>query len=212
MGNYYNNANNYIDRIDLGVWVELGVDRGEGSTQFFSQLAKEKATRFYAVDADIDQVTQLHSKLSVDGRIPDHIEIVHSTGETFLQTYSKTNEKISLVYLDNFDWDYELNEQGNSNGRYEDHKANYRNKFNLEMTNLNSQAAHLIQAVLLVSLNLLSNNSLIICDDTWYIPQEGIYSGKCSAAIPYLLNAGFQMVDQQGSRNSSGCILARFSQ
>jgi hypothetical protein len=138
--------------------------------------------------------------------------VVHSTGEDFLKTYDKIDEKISLVYLDNFDWDYELNDQGNSDGRYEVHKTNYRNKFKIEMTNLNSQAAHLMQAVYLISLNLLTENCIIVCDDTWYIPREGIYSGKCSAAIPYLLANGFQVADTQGSRNNSGCILSKFRQ
>jgi hypothetical protein len=50
MGNYYTKFQDYIDKIDRGAWVEIGVDRGEGSTQFFSNLAKEHATRFYAVD------------------------------------------------------------------------------------------------------------------------------------------------------------------
>ena len=212
MGRYYTKTSEYIDRIDPGSWVELGVDRGEGSTQFFSQLAKDKGVKFYAVDADMDQITQIQTKLKVNDQLPDHVRVVHSTGEEFLKTYNKIDGKISLAYLDNFDWDYELNDEGNSNGRYETHKANYRNKFKTEMTNLNSQAAHLLQAVYLVSFNLLTDNCVIICDDTWYIPREGIYSGKCSSAIPYLLANGFQVVDKQGSRNGSGCILAKFNQ
>jgi hypothetical protein len=210
VGRYYAKTKEYIDRIDTGVWVEFGVDRGEGSTQFFSQMAKDKAIRFYAVDADIDQIVQIQTKLKVNDQIPEHIQVIHSTGETFLKSYNK--EKISLAYLDNFDWDYELNDAGNSDGKYKHHKDNYQNKLKVEMTNLNSQAAHLLQAIYLVSFNLLTDNCIIICDDTWYIPREGIYSGKCSAAIPYLLANGFQVADKQGSRNNSGCILTKFRQ
>ena len=39
MGTYYKNVEQFLDRIDNGLWVELGVDRGEGSTQWFSDKA-----------------------------------------------------------------------------------------------------------------------------------------------------------------------------
>ena len=212
MGNYYTKFQDYIGRIDRGVWVEIGVDRGEGSTQFFSNLAKDHAARFYAVDADIDQINRIQNTLKVGEQIPDHITVVHSTGEKFLKEFGENAQgnKISFVYLDNFDWDYQLNDEGESPGVYQDHKDNYRNKFGLEMTNINSQIAHLRQAICLVSLDLLSDNCVIVCDDTWYMPREGIYSGKCSAVIPYLLANGFKELNREGSRNNSGCIFGRF--
>jgi hypothetical protein len=212
MGNYYTKFQDHIGKIDRGAWVEIGVDRGEGSTQFFSNLAKDHATRFYAVDADIDQINRIQNTLKVDEQIPDHITVLHSTGETFLKEYVQNAQgnKISFVYLDNFDWDYQLNDEGESPGVYQDHKDNYRNKFGLEMTNINSQIAHLQQAICLVSLDLLSDNCVIVCDDTWYMPKEGIYSGKCSAVVPYLLANGFKELNREGFRNNSGCIFGRF--
>jgi len=212
MGRYYTNFEAYVDQIDPGVWVEIGVDRGEGSTQYFSGLAKNRATRFYAVDADIDQINRIQNTLTATGQLLDHVTIVHSTGEEFLKEFSENaqDNKISFVYLDNFDWDYQLNDNGESPGVYQDHKDNYQNKFGLEMTNMNSQIAHLQQAVCLVSLNLLSDNCVIVCDDTWYMPREGIYSGKCSAVVPYLLANGFKELNREGFRNNSGCIFGRF--
>ena len=211
MGNYYTKFQDYIDRIDRGAWVEIGVDRGEGSTQFFSNLAKDHATRFYAVDADIDQITRIQNMLKVDDQIPDHITVIHSTGEKFLKEFGENAQgnKISFAYLDNFDWDYQLNDAGESPGVYQDHKNNYRNKFGLEMTNMNSQIAHLAQAIQLVP--LMTDNAVVVCDDTWYIPQEGIYSGKCSAAIPFLLMSGFKELDRSGFRNNSGCVFGKFN-
>jgi hypothetical protein len=40
MGTYYRNVEKFIPQIDPGVWIEIGVDRGEGSTKFFADLAK----------------------------------------------------------------------------------------------------------------------------------------------------------------------------
>jgi hypothetical protein len=42
MGTYYKHVEKFIDRIDLGAWIEIGIDRGEGSTKFFADLAKTK--------------------------------------------------------------------------------------------------------------------------------------------------------------------------
>ena len=211
MGQYYEKAQDYINQIDRGAWVELGVDRGEGSTQFFSNLAKDNATRFYAVDADPKQIQKIQNTLTVNGQLPDYIRVVHARGEDFLETLSNNNvdnERISLIYLDNFDWDYHLNEQGESPGIHMDHKKNYQSLFDVEMTNINSQIAHMAQAIQL--LKLLSDNAIVICDDTWYMPTEGIYSGKCSAAIPFLLMSGFKELNRTGYRNNSGCIFGKF--
>jgi len=56
----------------------------------------------------------------------------------------------------------------------------------------------------------MSDNSIIICDDTWVMPQEGIFSGKCSAAIPYLMLHGYKILHYEGYRQNSGVILGRF--
>jgi hypothetical protein len=80
----------------------------------------------------------------------------------------------------------------------------------VEMTNMNSQVTHLAQAMWLV--HMMSDNSIIICDDTWFHPHEGIFIGKCSAAIPYLLLNGYEIIHNEGYRQNSGVILARFSE
>ena len=43
MGTYYRNITKFIDKIDNGAWVEIGVDRGEGSTKFLLIYAKNVA-------------------------------------------------------------------------------------------------------------------------------------------------------------------------
>jgi hypothetical protein len=51
-----------------------------------------------------------------------------------------------------------------------------------------------------------------ICDDTWFHPGEGIFIGKCSAAIPYLCTQGYKVLHYEGYRQNSGVILGRFKE
>lgn len=220
MGTYYKNCEQYIDRIDRGAWVELGVDRGEGSTRWFSELAKTKATRFYGVDMDPDQISRAQHNLAATGQaiiqadgsiqmqtgaLADHVSLITDRGEEFLKKL-ENKEQISLIYLDNFDWDYWL-------GREEESfvagiKQRYRDTMQIEMTNINSQITHLLQAI--HAMPMMTPNSLIICDDTWAMPDEGIFSGKCSAVIPYALLNGYKILHTSGHRQNSGVILGRF--
>jgi hypothetical protein len=219
MGTYYRQVEQYLDKIDPGAWIEIGVDRGEGSTKFFADLAKTKATKFYGVDADENQITRAQTVLSAQGQmilgadgqfyypkapLPDHIELVHSFGEQFL--LNLTPQPVSLVYLDNFDWDYWVG--GQEESFVPAQKQHYREYMGTEMTNINSQKAHLAQAMLLMP--LMTDNSIIVCDDTWYHPNEGVFIGKCSAVIPFLMLNGFELLHSQGYRQNSGAILGKF--
>ena len=210
MGTYYKHAEKFIDKIDKGVWVEIGTERGEGSTRFFAGLAKDRATKFYGVDAMADQIEKSTKLLEENGKLPEHIELVNALGEEFLEKLSETigDDKISLVYLDNFDWDYWLGMQ--EEAFVAGVKQRYVNEMNIEMTNLNSQRAHLLQAMWLNT--MIADNALVICDDTWYHPHEGIFTGKCSGAIPFLLTQGFEILHTEGYRQNSGVILGKFSE
>jgi hypothetical protein len=219
VGTYYKQVEQYLNKIDRGAWIEIGVDRGEGSTKFFANLSKTLATKFYGVDADQNQITRAHSVLASQGQmvlcndgqfrlapgdLPEHIELAHAFGETFLKNLPP--QPVSLVYLDNFDWDYWV-------GRQEEHfvpaqKQHYREYMGTEMTNINSQKAHLAQAMLLMP--MMADNSIIVCDDTWYHPEEGVFIGKCSAVIPFLMLHGFELLHSDGYRQNSGAILGKF--
>jgi hypothetical protein len=59
-------------------------------------------------------------------------------------------------------------------------------------------------------MHMMSDNSIIVCDDTWYHPNEGVFIGKCSAVIPYLFLNGYSLLHNQGYRQNSGAILGRF--
>jgi hypothetical protein len=224
MGTYYKTVEKFIDNIDRGVWIEIGVDRGEGSTQWFADLAKTRATEFYGVDADPDQIMRSYQtlcqtkNLQIDpvtgsmipehGPLPDHVKLIHARGEDFLASLhqQKPDTRVSLVYLDNFDWDYWVG--GEEESFVPAQKEHYLKTMGVEMNNINSQTTHLAQAMRLMS--MMSDNSIIICDDTWYHPREGIFIGKCSGVIPFLLLQGYQFLHNDGYRQNSGVILGRF--
>jgi hypothetical protein len=224
MGTYYKNVEKFVDQIDCGTWIEIGVDRGEGSTQWFADLAKIHATEFYAVDADPNQIKRAIDNLTqskniqidpVTGTVnyihhplPDHVKLAHAKGEEFLVSLRQRSPdtQISLVYLDNFDWDYWVG--GEEESFVPAQKAHYRETMGVEMNNINSQTTHLAQAMQLMS--MMSDNSIIICDDTWYHPREGIFIGKCSAVIPFLILHGYRLLHNDGYRQNSGAILGRF--
>ena len=205
MGTYYRNITKFIDKIDNGAWVEIGVDRGEGSTKFFADLCKERGVDFYGVDVDADQIDRAASNLMVDNVLPDHVKLIQDKGERFLENLDP-EVKVSLAYLDNFDWDYWLG--GAEEAFVAGVKQKYRDLMSIEMTNLNSQQTHLLQAILLM--RRMTNNSIVICDDTWYHPQEGVFVGKCSAAIPFLMLQGYRHLHNDGYRQNSGAIFGRF--
>ena len=224
MGTYYKNVESWIDKIDRGDWIELGVDRGEGSTQWLCNMAKTRATKFYGVDMDPQQIdrawvnlaTSREAMIAADGSITmcpgdlePHVDLVLAKGEDFLNQYSKhlPTPKVSLVYLDNFDWDYWLG--GQEELFVAGIKQRYLDIAQVEMNNMNSQLTHLHQAMLV--LPLMTANSVIICDDTWVMPHEGILSGKCSAVVPFLLMHGFRILHSAGYRQNSGLILGRFT-
>lgn len=174
--------------------LEIGSDRGEGSTPILAQIALDYDKVLYSVDIDEDIIADNKVKYS------DYpVKFFHLSGEEFLD--QNKDLKFSLVCLDNFDWDWEpLKKYDNVQNQI----LYYKEKHNLEMNNLNSQKAHLLQSIKLT--NLLSDQCIIVCDDTWFVEEQGIYYGKCSAAIPYLINLNFVPFNEP---ESSGVILIR---
>jgi hypothetical protein len=157
---------------------------------------------------DPDQIARATENLNMDGKLPAHVTLSCDRGENYIQQLSNNNLdlKASLVYLDNFDWDYWLG--GQEEPFVAGVKQNYRDKMGIEMTNVQSQVTHLLQAIYLM--HMMSENSIIVCDDTWYHPTEGVFIGKCSAVVPYLLLNGYSLLHNQGYRQNSGAILGRF--
>ena len=66
MGKLYQETHNYITNISPGsIFVEIGSDRYEGSTEYFGTLAKQYNTQLYTVDID----NQIQHRLTT--RLPE---------------------------------------------------------------------------------------------------------------------------------------------
>jgi hypothetical protein len=185
MGHVFQHAEQYLDQLSFGEFVEIGTSRGgdNGSTQVLSGWATKQGTTLTTVDVDPDNckfVQNLH--------IPGCV-VINQSGEQYLQERIYGIRPIALLYLDNFDWDWHPSEVTES--FVQEQQKRY-SKLGLEMTNINSQSAHLTQMIL--ALHHMASKSLVICDDTWYNKWWGHYSGKSGAVIPFLLANGYQVL------------------
>jgi uncharacterized UPF0146 family protein len=217
LGRIFQLAQQYLDQIDPGEFVEIGCGRpgDDGSTPTLANWANQLGSRLITVDIDpanCDFVQEMNIA---------NVDVVNSTGEDYLRHRIYSLRPISFLYLDNFDWDWHPDQTDQlpplefaPNGRpvvgipgnaVLEQQYNYR-QLGLEMTNVNSQRAHLAQAVL--AIHHMAARSLIVCDDTWYNPWWGHYSGKSGSAVPFLLNRGYQVLYSE-EQPVYGTILGR---
>ena len=156
--------------------VEIGSERGEGSSSYFINIADKNKTHFYTVDI-------------VENKIAE-TEFVHKyqmSGEQFsTQILPFIGKKISILYLDNFDWMWDPNLITD----YQDQIDLYKSK-GYEMNNLNSSLTHLKQLIAIEP--YLDEECVVICDDTYWLTNPGSYVGKCSAVVMYLLAKGWRV-------------------
>ena len=183
----FNESIQFLKGLEItGDLLEIGADRGDGSSYLFATLAKNLDRRLYSVDVDpavIDKNREEFAHLPFD--LP--VEFFNQTGEQFLEEHQDL--RFSIVLLDNFDWEW--NPQSPEPHILEQRKR-YQSEFGFEMNNYQSQLTHLRQAILLT--NMLTPDAMIVCDDSYWAYEYGTYTGKCGAAIPYLETLGFAVV------------------
>jgi hypothetical protein len=174
----------HIHDIDVtGDILEIGADRGDGSTFIFASIAAHMGRQLYSVDIDAEIIERNRIRFE---RMPFKLPVSFYTqpGEAFLEEH--TDLKFSIVLLDNFDWQWDPHKYEDFIKKQQDH---YKAEFGVEMTNLNSQITHLKQAVLLTT--MLTEQAVVLCDDTYWDHEHATYTGKCGAVIPYLMTLGF---------------------
>lgn len=198
MGQIYKNIHKYVPRLGKieGGLVEIGASRpgDDQSTQYLYDLSNSLDIDFVTCDINAERIAELNAQ---------NIPAVCNKGEDFLPTY---NNKISIAYLDNFDWNW--HPMATEDWTLDQIKE-YREKYNVEMTNLMSQSAHVHQAVILETKT--STNSIICIDDTWFHSTWDTYQGKGGAAVPYLIARGYTVLETTNGRDGIyGVILGRF--
>jgi hypothetical protein len=101
MGKIFEFAEEYLPKVnDNSVFVEIGSDHWEGSTNYFANLAMKHHTVLHTVDIDPDPQNRLK-------RLPSTVWHCQ-TGSTWVtDVFPTIDKKIACLYLDNFDYDWE---------------------------------------------------------------------------------------------------------
>ena len=192
MGTIFKKLQSHIIDLTSGsVFVEIGSDRGEGSTAELDRVAGLNSTRLISVDICSDAKEKLEHQLC-------NTDFVVSAGSDWAQSYIGPN--ISCLYLDNFDyiWDtqdicahaptleqiYEYNQRGQ------------------QMTNQNCQIEHLKQMLFLYP--HLTPSAVIMFDDTYLF--NDCWIGKCGPAVVFLLSQGWSVIEKT---TDTGIILKK---
>jgi cephalosporin hydroxylase len=175
------------------VIVEIGSDRWEGSSAYFADLANTHDMKFISVDLDEEARHRLRKTIAFEH---SHLmEFVQAEGTAWTGSYQ--GSAIRVLYLDNFDWDWRTDRKQTM---IQEQIQWYQTK-GIEMTNINSQTAHITQMVNL--LPHMSRQCLICVDDTYQ--YNGVFIGKGGAVVPYLLGQGFGIL----AAEDYGVILGR---
>lgn len=162
----YTLVDNYSRSINASI-VEIGGERGEGSTSFLQRFAHRKGVPFHTVD----------------------MVNTGMTGEQWCrEVLPGLNERVGFAYLDNFDWTFETFKH---EPWVHEQRAAYA-RAGVELTNANSLAAHLEQTQLIEP--FAADDCAILYDDTWQTP-DGQWTGKGGTAIPWLLSRGWRILE-----------------
>lgn len=161
--------------------LEIGSDRGEGSTDDLYNIASQHKVEVTTVDV-VDWAKRNSNNLCIN------YEVYRSGSAWCAEILPMLNKKIKILYLDNFDWTW--NEAKPEDWILRQQKE-YRDR-GVVMNNINCVNEHLLQAM--HCLPYLDDNCLVICDDTWKCTNLGIYVGKCGPAAHYLIQHGFNVI------------------
>ncbi len=179
MGQLFKEIPEFVEFDPEQIWVEIGSDRWEGSSVFLADLAMSHDIRFHSID-----ISNLAYNRIQHPNITWHI----SDGEKWCrEVLPATGKKVGLVYLDNFDYTWDINAWDN---RIRDQKKEYLENYNIEMTNQNCQITHLKQLLALEP--YLDDGAVVMCDDTYTL--NDCWVGKCGGVVLYLLCKGWDIL------------------
>jgi hypothetical protein len=168
----------YIDNIpNDSVIVEIGSDRGDGSTNELDELARKYNTKLISVDIR-DNLKNLINNAN-------NTEFVVAKGSTWAKSYS--GAPIAVLLLDNFDYNWDVN---NTPDWIQKQIDEYK-EFGLEMTNNNCQIEHMSQ--LLSLYKHLTQDAVVIFDDTHTI--NGCWVGKSGPGVVFLQAHGWKILE-----------------
>jgi len=173
---------NYIDlfvKSNAGlVLIEIGSERGTGSTYRLSKLCNNKGLKLITVDADPD--INNHAG-EIARKINPSFENYNELGEVYLSKYSENN--VAICYLDAFDIVTDWPHKESSVETYK--------KRNVDITN---QAAYKMHYDAAVAIHPKVIEGGFICFDDVWLDSNNVWQGKGKTAIPHLLSIGYDII------------------
>ena len=180
MGTPYQEIEKFLPAITGShVMVEIGSDRGEGSTVYLDDLAGRLGTKLYSVDI----LPKAQHRLQ---HICANTEFVVASGSQWSQDFHQHWHNISVLYLDNFDYIWDINDVRPAIQQQQHLYA----EMGMTMSNQNCQVEHLAQMINLAP--CMHPQGVIVFDDTYCI--NDCWIGKCGPAVVYMKTRGWQVV------------------
>jgi hypothetical protein len=178
----FDSIGKYMPSHPTGNFVEIGSDRYEGSTNILAGLAKKYGTKLISVDVSSESQDRLQHEF-------DNVEFIIESGSNWASEYAKLGTDIAVLYLDNFDYLYDIND-ANTDLRIKQQIVSYADR-GIEMNNVNCQIEHMKQLISLMP--TFTSDTLIIFDDTYQL--NGCWVGKCGPCVVYLLCLGYEVLE-----------------
>ena len=181
--------NDVKDQLDPGhLFVEIGTDRGGGSTFFLADLARKTGNDFVTVDIDPVYVGGSLTALTM-------------SGEDFVQNKLPTmGKKVELMYLDGFDWtENPISVRNGTAGQDAYNLISEYEQRGLVLNNVNSAVTHTIQALGMIP--FLADRSVVMFCDTWFNFTLDTFEGKGAGAVYLFLAEGFKIIGASSKSN-----------
>lgn len=195
MGQVFRDIEPYLGDMSKSIFLEIGSDRYEGSTEYIDNLARKYSTEFHSVDV-IPHAKRRLPHLATHW----HIKNGSDWCKDDLPLLDKT---VGFVYLDNFDYDWSV--IGGHDDEFRKQQSFYSEKLGIKMTNQNCQVEHMKQMVYIFP--FLSDDAVVAFDDTYTL--NDCWVGKCGPVVVWLLAKGFDIVQNIKSPKDVGVILKR---
>jgi len=171
------------------VIVEIGSYRFEDSTVVLDRLAQKNNTKLLSVDISSKPCERIGAEVS-------NTEFIIGQGSVWAKNY--VGPAISVLYLDNFDYEYDVNNILEAQIK----QAEFYQSMGMEMNNNNCQIEHMCQLLFLYP--HLTADAIVIFDDTYQINQ--CWVGKCGPGVIYLQAQGWKILEHT---TDAGVILKR---
>lgn len=178
-----------------GTIIEIGSERGQGSTELLASFAKSNKCHFITVDV-VEETSKKAEKIVK--KIKPSFNAACMKGEDFLNIYPRND--ICLVYLDAFDIQYPKKPASFERKKiYEDN--------GLILSNENSWKMHL--DCVKNCYNKVVDGGFIVFDDTWLDVKTKQIEGKGKTAVPFLLSNGYEKYNMVRANKSRVYILKK---